>query len=55
MTGDEPMTEPQASYLAALAHDSGGEAPEAMTKADGSRLIDELQAESDRARGHPAT
>ena len=55
VTGDEPMTGPQASYLATLAHDVGRTVPEAMTKADASRLIDELQAESDRAQATPPT
>ena len=55
VTGDEPMTGPQASYLATLAHDVGRKVPEAMTKADASRLIDELQAESDRAQATPPT
>jgi hypothetical protein len=53
VTADEPMTGPQASYLATLAHDSGREVPEAMTKAEASKLIDELQAESNRARATP--
>jgi hypothetical protein len=55
VTGDEPMTGLQASYLATLAHDVGRTVPEAMTKADASRLIDELQAESDRAQATPPT
>ena len=55
VTGDEPMTGPQASYLATLAHDVGRKVPEAMTKSDASRLIDELQAESDRAQATPPT
>jgi hypothetical protein len=51
VTGDEPMTGAQASYLATLAHDTGREVPEAPTKAEASKLIDELQAESGRAKG----
>jgi Protein of unknown function (DUF3072) len=50
VTGDEPMTAAQASYLATLAHDAGRPVPESMTKADASKLIDELQPQSDRAR-----
>jgi hypothetical protein len=48
VTGDEPMTGPQASYLATLAQDTGAEVPAQMTKAEASKLIDELQARSDR-------
>jgi hypothetical protein len=51
VTGDEPMTGPQASYLATLAHDTGRDVPEALTKREASRLIDELQASSGRASG----
>lgn len=48
VTGDEPMTGPQASYLATLAHDAGREVPERLTKAEASKLIDEMQAVSGR-------
>ncbi len=51
VTGDEPMTGAQASYLATLAHDTGRQVPESLTKSDASKLIDELQVESGRARG----
>jgi hypothetical protein len=45
VTGDEPMTGPQASYLRTLAQQAGEEAPpEDLSKADASRRIDELQA-----------
>jgi hypothetical protein len=50
VTGDEPMTGPQASYLSTLAQDTGREVPERLSKADASKLIDELQAESGRAK-----
>jgi hypothetical protein len=49
-TGDEPMTGAQASYLATLSHDTGREVPESLTKAEASKLIDELQAESPRTQ-----
>ncbi len=49
VTGGEPMTGAQASYLATLAHDTGRAVPESLTKAEASRLIDELQALSPRA------
>jgi hypothetical protein len=51
VTGDEPMTGPQASYLATLAHDTGRDVPESLTKAEASKLIDELQAGSGRVKG----
>ncbi|MDF3044152.1 MAG: hypothetical protein K0R30_380 [Ornithinibacter sp.] len=52
-TGDEPATAAQLSYLRTLAHDSGREVPENVSKADASRLIDELRAESPRVSGDP--
>lgn len=51
VTGDEPMTGAQASYLATLAHDTGTEVPEQLSKAEASKLIDELQQRSPRAGG----
>ncbi|MBN9798727.1 DUF3072 domain-containing protein [Pseudonocardia sp. UM4_GMWB1] len=45
-TGDEPMTGPQRSYLETLLQQAGQDAPEnldAMTKAEASKRIDELQ------------
>ena len=48
VTGDEPATGAQMSYLQTLATDSGAEVPEDVTKADASRLIDELQDRSPR-------
>lgn len=48
-TGDEPMTGPQKSYLQTLAREAGREIDtDGMSKADASRLIDELQAASGR-------
>ncbi|WP_344217770.1 DUF3072 domain-containing protein [Kribbella sancticallisti] len=48
-TGDEPMTGPQASYLGTLAQEAGVEMPSAeLTKAEASKLIDELQARTGR-------
>ena len=43
VTGDEPMTGAQASYLETLSRQTGGEVPEDLTKADASRTIDELR------------
>ena len=52
VTGDEPMTGPQKSYLQTLAREAGRQVDlDAMSKADASRLIDELQAVSGRGRG----
>jgi hypothetical protein len=48
VTGDEPPTGPQESYLATLAREAGRDVPEGLTKAEASRLIDELQAETGR-------
>jgi len=48
VTGDEPATGPQKSYLQTLAREAGEEVPEDLTKADASRRIDQLQEESGR-------
>jgi hypothetical protein len=42
-TGDEPMTGPQASYLKTLCQEAKVEFDEALTKAQASRRIEELQ------------
>lgn len=48
-TGDEPMTGPQRSYLHTLAREAGRDVDlEGLSKADASKLIDELQAASGR-------
>src|SRR3954463_16057954 len=50
-TGDEPMTGPQKSYLETLSQQAGRPAPgDDLSKADASRLIDELQAETGRGQ-----
>jgi Protein of unknown function (DUF3072) len=48
VTGDEPMTGPQRSYLNTLAQEAGREIPDDMTKAQASELIDELQRQTGR-------
>ena len=49
VTGDEPMTGPQQSYLQTLAQEAGEPAPpDDLTKAAASTLIDELQERSGR-------
>jgi hypothetical protein len=50
-TGDEPATAAQMSYLTTLAQDSGREVPDQISKADASKLIDELRQESPRVSG----
>jgi len=49
-TGDEPMTGPQKSYLRTLAQEAGRDAPDELSKADASKLIDELQEKTGRGR-----
>lgn len=48
VTGDEPMTGPQRSYLHTLAQEAGRDVPDDMTKAQASELIDELQQRTGR-------
>jgi hypothetical protein len=47
-TGDEPPTGAQLSYLGTLAREAGVEVPADLTKADASKLIDELQERTGR-------
>ncbi len=54
-TGDEPATGAQLSYLRTLAQDSGREVPEAISKAEASTLIEELQGQSPRVSGERST
>jgi hypothetical protein len=48
VTGDEPMTGPQRSYLHTLAQEAGTEVPDEMTKVEASQMIDELQERTGR-------
>ncbi|KQS09126.1 transposase [Curtobacterium sp. Leaf183] len=48
VTGDEPMTGPQRSYLDTLAREAGEELPADLTKAEASEHIDRLQHETGR-------
>jgi hypothetical protein len=51
VTGDEPMTGPQESYLSTLAQEAGEEAPPSdLTKAEASKRIDELQERTGRGQ-----
>ena len=48
VTGDEPMTGAQDSYLHTLAREAGQDVPEDMTKAEASEKIEELQEATGR-------
>jgi hypothetical protein len=48
VTGDEPMTGPQRSYLQTLAQEAKEEVPDDLTKAQASEAIDRLQKETGR-------
>jgi hypothetical protein len=48
VTGDEPMTGPQRSYLHTLGQEAGREVPDDLTKAQASGLIDDLQQDTGR-------
>ena len=49
-TGDEPMTDAQASYLKTLSDEAGEPFDDSLSKADASRRIDELQGQTGRGR-----
>lgn len=51
VTGDEPMTGPQASYLETLAREAGEPLDAELTKAEASKRIDELQERTGRGKG----
>ena len=48
VTGDEPMTGPQESYLHTLAREAGADVPDNLTKAQASEMIERLQADTGR-------
>ena len=48
VTGDEPMTGAQASYLKTLSEEAGESFDPDLSKADASRRIDELQQRTGR-------
>jgi hypothetical protein len=50
VTGDEPMTGPQRSYLDTLAREAGEELPADLTKAEASEHIDRLQQSTGRGQ-----
>ena len=51
VTGDEPMTGPQASYLETLAQQAGTEVPTGLNKSEASRAIQELQEKAGSSSG----
>lgn len=51
VTGDEPMTGAQASYLKTLSQEAKEEFDESLNKAQASEKIDELQARTGRGQG----
>ena len=50
VTGDEPMTGAQASYLKTLCEETGEEFNENLTKAEASEMIDKLKDKSPRLK-----
>jgi hypothetical protein len=50
-TGDEPMTAAQRSYLETLCNDTDETFDENLTKAEASKMIDELRERSPRLNG----
>ena len=48
VTGDEPMTGAQASYLKTLSEEAGEEFDDGLTRAEASERIDVLQEKSGR-------
>ena len=48
VTGDEPMTGPQRSYLHTLAQEAGEPVPDDLSKAEASERIEHLQQETGR-------
>ncbi len=51
VTGDQPMTGAQRSYLHTLAEEAGEEIEDdELTKAEASKMIDELQEKTGRGR-----
>src|SRR5688500_17665527 len=50
VTGDEPMTGAQASYLKILSEEAGDQFDDQLTKADASKRIEELQEKTAAGR-----
>ena len=54
VSGDDPITESQKSYLDTLARQAGEEIPASITKAEASEHIDRLRTNLDRKGGDGA-
>ena len=52
VTGDEPLTGPQQSYLETLAREAGEDVPDGLSKAEASLLIERLQSVTGRGDPH---
>ena len=50
VSGDEPMTGAQASYLKTLSEEAGETFDDSLTKADASKRIDALQEKTGRGK-----
>lgn len=50
VTGEEPWTAAQQSYLHTLSREAGTAPPEALTKAEAARRIEELQEQTGRGQ-----
>ena len=48
VTGEEPMTGPQASYLQTLSQQAGEDVTDELTKAEASERIEQLQEKTGR-------
>ncbi len=55
VTGDEPMTGAQKSYLSTLSEEAGEEMDENLNKAQASQRIDELQSKTGRGKTDDAS
>lgn len=55
VTGDEPMTGAQASYLKTLCEEAKEPFDDKLTKAEASKRIEELQEKTGRGRGGSRT
>jgi hypothetical protein len=54
VTGEEPMTGAQKSYLSTLSEEAGVEMDETLTKAEASKRIDDLQQQTGRGAAQDA-
>ena len=52
VTGDEPLTGAQASYLKTLSEEAGEPLDESLSKAEASKKIDQLQEKTGRGTDH---